>query len=84
MEDGQPDGLAVDAEGDVWVALGPGGAIARLTPDGELRERIDVPGAEFVSSVAFAGDDLLVATAGALLRARGVGVTGRPVPPCTS
>jgi sugar lactone lactonase YvrE len=84
VPDGAPDGLAVDADGDVWVALGPGAAIARFTPAGELRERHDVAGAEFVSSVAFAGDDLLVATAGALLRARGVGVQGRPVPPCTS
>ena len=84
-EGSQPDGLAVDADGDVWVALGPGGAIARLTPEGELRERIAVPGADFVSSVAWGGDDdLLVATAGALLRARGVGVAGRPVPACTS
>lgn len=85
VPDGAPDGLAVDADGDVWVALGPGGGIARFTPDGELRERHDIPGAEFVSSVAFAGeDDLLVATAGALLRWRGVGVTGRPVPACTA
>ncbi len=85
VPDGAPAGLAVDADGDVWVALGPGGAIARFTPDGELRERHDVPGADFVSSVAFAGeDDLLVATAGALLRARGVGVEGRPVAACTS
>ncbi len=85
VPDGAPDGLAVEADGDVWVALGPGGGIARLTPDGELRERFDVPGADFVSSVSFAGeDDLLVATAGALLRARGIGVRGRPVPACTS
>lgn len=85
VPDGAPDGLAVDGDGDVWVALGPGGGIARFTPDGELRERHDVPGADVVSSVAFAGeDDLLVATAGALLRARGVGVQGRRVPACTS
>jgi sugar lactone lactonase YvrE len=85
VPDGAPDGLAVDADGDVWVALGPGGGIARFTPAGELRERIDVPGSDFVSSVAFAGDDdLLVATAGALLRAQGVGVRGRAVPPCSS
>lgn len=78
-----PDGLAVDAGGDLWVALGPGGAVARFTPDGDLRERHDVPGADFVSSVCFDGDDLLVATAGALLRWREVGATGRPVVPAT-
>lgn len=85
VPDGAPDGLAVDMDGDVWVALGPAGAIARFTPAGELRERHDVPGADFVSSVAFAGeDDLLVATAGALLRAYRIGAQGRPVPACTS
>ena len=68
--------IALELQGKLGLpaALGPGGGIARFTPDGELRERHDVPGAEFVSSVAFAGeDDLLVATAGALLRWRGVG-----------
>lgn len=85
VPDGAPEGLAVDAGGDVWVALGAGGAIARFTPDGDLRERHELPGLPVVSSVAFAGEeDLLVATAGALLRARGVGVRGRRVPACTT
>jgi gluconolactonase len=74
-----PDGLAVDAEGFVWVALGPAGAIARFASDGRLDHVLDVP-AEFVASVAFDRDRLLVATAGALLRLP-VGVEGRPVPP---
>ena len=77
--EGSPDGLAVDADGRIWVALGPAGAIARYTPDGVLEERIDTP-AEFVASVAFDGESLLVATMGALLRAD-AGVAGRPVPP---
>ena len=74
---GSPDGLAVDAEGGVWVALGPAGQIARLGADGSLDALLDVPAA-FVASVAFDGEDLLVATAGALLRTR-AGVAGRPV-----
>jgi sugar lactone lactonase YvrE len=74
---GSPDGLAVDAEGAVWVALGPAGRIARLGAGGAVEELIDVP-AGFVSSVAFDGEQLLVATAGALLRTD-AGVAGRPV-----
>ena len=74
-----PDGLAVDAEGGVWVALGPAAQVARYGPGGSLDALLDVP-ADFVSSVAFDGERLLVATAGALLRTD-AGVAGRPVPP---
>jgi sugar lactone lactonase YvrE len=73
------DGLAVDAEGGLLVALGQGGGIGRYSPDGSLVDVIDVP-AEFVSSVAFGGDDgrdLYVATIGALLRTR-ADVAGSP------
>lgn len=76
---GSPDGLAVDAEGGVWVALGPAGQIARLDADGSLDALLDVPAA-FVASVAFDGEQLLVATAGALLRTA-AGVAGRLVAP---
>ncbi|HEY3019803.1 MAG TPA: SMP-30/gluconolactonase/LRE family protein, partial [Solirubrobacteraceae bacterium] len=74
---GNPDGLAVDEEGGVWVALGGGAAIVRFSAEGTLDALLDVPAA-FVASVAFDGDDLLVATAGALLRTP-AGVRGRPV-----
>jgi sugar lactone lactonase YvrE len=78
---GQPDGLAVDVEGGVWVALGEGQAICRFSPEGEVIETIELPG-EFVASVAFDEETLLVATAGSLLRTH-VGIAGRPVPPAT-
>ncbi len=79
--DGSADGLAVDAEGGVWVALGEGGGVARFTPAGELDAVIDVP-ARFVSSLSFGGSDgrdVLITTAdnlhtpdtgGTLFRAR--------------
>jgi sugar lactone lactonase YvrE len=81
MPEGQPDGLAVDSEGFVWVALGGAKAIGRFTPEGELERTLEVP-AEFVSSVAFGDGVLLVATAGALLRTE-IDAVGRPVPPAT-
>ena len=84
---GSADGLAVDAEGGVWVATGEGGALARFAPDGSLERTVDVP-ASFVSSVCFGGEDLrdLYVTAiaepggGSLLRARS-DVAGGPLPP---
>ena len=38
--EGSADGLAVDCEGGVWVALGEGGAVARFHSDGRLDEVI--------------------------------------------
>jgi D-xylonolactonase len=52
-----PDGLAVAADGSVWVALAHGGAVAVYEPDGTLRERVPVP-LPMVTSVCFGGDDL--------------------------
>jgi sugar lactone lactonase YvrE len=41
--DGLPDGLAVDAEDGVWVALFGGGALRRYGPDGALDVVIELP-----------------------------------------
>lgn len=57
-----PDGLTVDAGGDVWVAFWNGGRIGRYAPDGTERERIPFP-ARKVSSLTFAGADYDVAYA---------------------
>ena len=54
---GHPDGIAVDEEDHLWVALWGAGAVQRYDPDGILVDRIDVP-ALHTSAVAFAGDDL--------------------------
>lgn len=55
--DGLPDGLTVDAEGGVWVALYDGRAVQRFAPDGTPDARIDVP-AGHVTACTFGGEDL--------------------------
>jgi sugar lactone lactonase YvrE len=54
--DGTPDGLAVDDEGCVWLALWGGHAVRRYGPDGALDRIVDVP-AENVTACCFGGDD---------------------------
>jgi sugar lactone lactonase YvrE len=43
VADGIPDGLTVDAEGGVWVALYGGSTVVRYAPDGRLTHRVRVP-----------------------------------------
>jgi sugar lactone lactonase YvrE len=80
---GSCDGLAVDEQGAVLVALGEGG-IARFRRDGELDRVIEVP-AGFVTSLCFGGQDMcdlyVTATAdsGTLFRAH-TAVPGLPRP----
>jgi D-xylonolactonase len=55
--DGYPDGMAVDAQGFVWIALFGGWRIERYSPDGKLVEQVPFPCAN-VTKLAFGGDDL--------------------------
>ena len=52
-----PDGLAVDEDGGVWIAVVGAGIVRRITPDGALDTVIDVP-ATMVTSLCFGGPDL--------------------------
>jgi sugar lactone lactonase YvrE len=91
-EEKRPDGLTVDEQGGVWVALANGGAVRRYTPDGALDEVVEVP-ARKVTACTFGGphlDQLFITTsreglepdddplAGSLFRVA-VGVSGLPV-----
>jgi sugar lactone lactonase YvrE len=91
---GMPDGLTVDSEGCLWVAIWGGSAVHRFRPDGSLDGVVELPVTQ-VTAVTFGGPglaDLYVTTsqdtvaegtqpgAGAVFRYR-PGVAGLPVLP---
>ncbi len=53
-----PDGLTVDAAGNIWLALFGGSAVRCYSPEGKLQEVIELPTAN-ITSVAFGGDDYM-------------------------
>jgi D-xylonolactonase len=88
---GVPDGMTIDADGNIWSARWDGSCVVQYDPKGKELQRIKIPTMK-CSSVTFAGDDnadmyLTTAggdnpkangeTAGALYRVRGV-TKGRP------
>ncbi len=55
---GYPDGMTIDTEGMLWIALWDGWGIARYNPEnGELLQKFDLPAAR-ITSCAFGGDTL--------------------------
>ena len=93
---GKPDGGCLDAEGCYWSAEVHGAALTRITPEGVLDRRIDLPLAMptmpafagpdsstvYVTSIGDHGPDQrrIDAEPGSLLVLDDVGVTGRPEP----
>jgi sugar lactone lactonase YvrE len=55
--EGLPDGLTVDADGHLWLALWGGACVRRYTPDGELDTVLELP-VDLVTSLAFGGPGL--------------------------
>jgi len=53
---GHPDGMTIDDEGCLWVALWDGWAVRRYAPDGELLATVAVDAPQ-VSSCCFGGPD---------------------------
>lgn len=56
-KDGSPDGMTVDSHGDLWVCFWDGWCLRRISPDGEVLERIEMP-VQRPTSCAFGGPNL--------------------------
>lgn len=64
-EDGLPDGIVVDAAGDLWTAQWAGRLVLRFGRDGALKDRIKVPAVN-VTTLCFGGralDQMRIITA---------------------
>ena len=57
---GWPDGMAVDVDGYVWIAMFRGHRIDRYSPAGELVQTVPMP-VPNITKLAFGGDDLRTA-----------------------
>jgi sugar lactone lactonase YvrE len=96
ITDGQPDGLTLDRDGNLWIAIWGGGRVECRSPGGELLAVVET-GAPNTTSVVFAGpalDVLVITSATDALDAKAladapdsgrlftadVGVTGRATP----
>ena len=55
--EGGPDGITLDAEGCLWVAVVDSWTVARYAPDGTLRQSVRLP-ARKPTSVAFGGEGM--------------------------
>lgn len=65
VSNGTPDGLCLDTEGNLWVAIWGAGEVRCYTPEGEQRATVNVD-APHTTSVAFVGRNrnlLLITTA---------------------
>ena len=55
-EDGDPDGMTVDAEGYVWTAVWGSKSVVRYDPHGKEDRRVQLPALK-ISSVCFGGNE---------------------------
>ena len=56
-KDGHPDGMTVDTGGNLWVCFWDGWCIRRISPDGEIIRKIEMP-VQRPTSCCFGGPDL--------------------------
>ena len=61
-DDGVPDGMSMDVNGCLWVALAGGSKVLKISSEAKLVGEIRLP-TRMISCPAFAGEDLFITTA---------------------
>ncbi len=65
VDDGFPDGMCFDVDGNLWLAMWGSGRVLQMAPDGQILRRFDLP-APNITKVCFCGprlDRLVVSSA---------------------
>ena len=57
IEKEDADGMALDAEGNIWITGFRSGSITRISPNGTVLPAVDTPG-EAITQVRFGGEDM--------------------------
>ena len=55
--EGTPDGMTLDAEGQVWIAFWGGACVRQFTSEGKMLRQLDLPALQ-ITSMAFGGADM--------------------------
>ena len=61
--DAVPDGMAIDVNGCLWIAICGGGKVLKVSPEAKVVGEILLPYARMVTCPAFANEDLFITSA---------------------
>ena len=62
-ENAVPDGMAIDVNGCLWIAICGGGKVLKVSPEGTVLGEILFPNARMITCPAFADEDLFITSA---------------------
>lgn len=58
--DAVPDGMTIDVNGCLWIAICGGGKVLKVSPEAKVMGEISLPNARMITCPAFADEDLYV------------------------
>lgn len=61
--EGVPDGMAIDVNGCLWIAICGGGKVLKVSPEAKVVGEVLLPYARMISCPAFANEDLFITSA---------------------